>query len=259
MGRNHPLAKKPFVAVEPKSDQPYVVSHLAEDLETQLRRVVKGEFYLLPQFVFGLMHYLNEGTDERSDAVAFSKNIGLKGAHILYVLQDICRQEASSSSSIKGESCPTISSSSAPKQLTNVNSSAEHDDGKEPGTASDISNEPDASDLPESTNDVSSNEVGDAFSFDAWSSDAKCVVCLISGALYNYRPWTMLVVGVWLACLACRLLRLEYIQRKMQVYIDLAVIATIAHIHVDTFIPSWLALTAIVGHTAAYLVAVRLL
>lgn len=72
-----------------------VVSRHAEAVETNLRRVVRGEYHLLPLFVYQFLNYLQEGVPDVNDAAGFSQNVGLKGAHMLYVLQEaMCDTDA---------------------------------------------------------------------------------------------------------------------------------------------------------------------
>ena len=76
---------------------PPVVSHHAEAVEESLRRIVKGEFYLLPQFAHQFLEYLSEGSSDLTNQAVFCHQVGLKGAHVLYVLQDIVRGEEAAS------------------------------------------------------------------------------------------------------------------------------------------------------------------
>ena len=73
------------------SNPQVVVSTHAESVETSLRRVVRGEYHLLPLFVYQFLNYLQEGIPDVNDAAGFSQNVGLKGAHMLYVLQEAMR------------------------------------------------------------------------------------------------------------------------------------------------------------------------
>jgi len=170
-----------------------VSSKTAEVVETTLKRVVNGEYYLLPVFVSQFMTYLGEGTPHPSDSVGFSRNIGLKGAHLLYVLQNEAKKELNPT--LKGEE--DESSSTSPVQQASRRL------------------------LKSSTASTEAN---------GWGNDVRMLFsCGMGTLLAGSNTRLHLLCGVWIATLVVRLAGARKFVERQQWMIDVGVGAGIAY------------------------------